>query len=163
MLFALLLCQLLLWPSCSASPPGIRGNAMDHRIVPACQQVFELRMRTDYYMYGVLTVPSPPLSRVGVPLLVRFVLNARLPTVRTSTPSGSGMFPSQAHNFPNLCAFSQKYGGLLELRRSQDETLRNIRQRRPVQFIIHFPVQSPLPLLTLVLYDNDVLCGAAGA
>lgn len=55
----------------------------------------------------------------------------------------------------------QKYGGLIELRRTPDETARDIRQRRPIQFIIHFPVQTPLPVLTMVAYDNVMLCSGS--
>lgn len=85
----------LLWPICGGSPLGIRSN--DHRIIPSCQQVFEFRMRTDYYVYGMLTVPSPPLNRFSVPLLVKFMLNTRLPTVRT-TKGETALCQSRADN-----------------------------------------------------------------
>lgn len=46
-----------------------------------CQQVFDYRVRSDHYVFGLLTVPSPPVQRRSVPLLVAFQLRARLPTV----------------------------------------------------------------------------------
>lgn len=158
-------------------PPAITGHSNsnnnnnvirneDRSIRSRCPSVFEFRVRHDYYVYGLLTIPSPPMRRLRVPLLVTFQLRARLPTVSIPSPPPPNhpeiQSPCPCIETPRICvrATLQKYGGLIELRRSQNDTVADIRQRRPIQFIIHLPLQSPLPQLTLVLFDNAVLCGS---
>lgn len=46
-----------------------------------CPHVFQYQTRNDFYNYGLLTVPSPPLNRSAVSLVAQFVLRGRLPTV----------------------------------------------------------------------------------
>ena len=36
--------------------------------------------------------------------------------------------------------------------------IQEIQQRRPIKYKIRFPVQSPLPKLTQILYNNDIVC-----
>lgn len=162
----------------TAASAAAAAAAGDRRIRSRCPGVFEFRVRQDYYIYGLLTIPSPPLRRHRVPLLVTFQLRARLPTVSgpnshhraqnrnnvappNLTPMPNTTKPILTRSFISVPA--QKYGGLIELRRSQNDTVRDIQQRRPIQFIIHLPLQSPLPQLTLVLFDNVVLCDSGGS
>lgn len=50
----------------------------------------------------------------------------------------------------------------MELLGTREDTIRDIQQYRPIKFLIHFPVQSPLPKLKLISYNNIILCGNAG-
>lgn len=57
----------------------------------------------------------------------------------------------------------QQYGGLLELQKSRNETIADILRQKPINFIINFPLQSPLPRLVFVTYDNRLICGQSGS
>lgn len=68
-------------PTSAAASQLSDRRALVQRSHIVCPQLFEYRVRSDHYLFGLLTVPSPALGRRRVPLLVAFQLRARLPTV----------------------------------------------------------------------------------
>lgn len=123
-----------------------------------CPRIFQYKTRNDFYQYGLLTVPSPPLDRPAVSLLATFSLRGRLPTVIYKHSLNKYNCNLNPLNFD----FTQQYGGLLELQRSRNETIQDILQQNPINFIINFPMQAPLPRLVFISFDNRVICGQSG-
>lgn len=50
----------------------------------------------------------------------------------------------------------------MELLGTREETIRDLQEYRPIKFLIHFPVQSPMPKLKLISYNNFIICGNTG-
>lgn len=59
-----------------------------------------------------------------------------------------------------LCP-AQTFDGRLELFYNRPTTIQHIRARRPIWYVVHFPVQSPLPQLKEIVFNQRVLCKPA--
>ncbi|KAI4495652.1 hypothetical protein M0802_008487 [Mischocyttarus mexicanus] len=51
-----------------------------------------------------------------------------------------------------------KYFGRIELFKSKDESARDIHQGRPLFYVVHFPLTSPLPVLTKLWLNGELYC-----
>lgn len=52
----------------------------------------------------------------------------------------------------------QSFDGRLELLYKRPTTIQRIRAQRPVWYVVHFPVQSPLPLIKEIVFNERLLC-----
>lgn len=59
-----------------------------------------------------------------------------------------------------FCTLQQSFDGRLELFYNRPTTIQHIRARRPIWYVVHFPVQSPLPQIKEIVFNQRVLCKA---
>ncbi|XP_034183839.2 serine protease gd isoform X1 [Osmia lignaria lignaria] len=60
-------------------------------------------------------------------------------------------------------ALPSKYVGRLELAKSREESVRAVRQGRPLMYKIHFPLRRPIPVLTGLWFNNQLICSGQRA
>lgn len=60
-------------------------------------------------------------------------------------------------HFENILIF-QKYVGAIELVGTKQAALQNIINGRPIRYIVRFPLPEPIPKLTSLVYNKQVLC-----
>ncbi|XP_014209478.1 serine protease gd-like [Copidosoma floridanum] len=101
-----------------------------------CPEYFRyFRNETTKKIMGIVEIPSPPY---GVPLHLRVTIN-----VATILPT--------------------KYTGHLELAQSRDQTIKSLQQGLPIFYKLHFPVQTPMPVVTNILLNGMEYCSGSPA
>ncbi|EFN78256.1 hypothetical protein EAI_01589 [Harpegnathos saltator] len=55
-------------------------------------------------------------------------------------------------------ALPTKYVGQLKLAQSKEDSVQAVQEGRPLLYHIHFPLRRPIPLVTEILFNNQVYC-----
>ncbi|XP_043251936.1 serine protease gd-like isoform X1 [Colletes gigas] len=84
---------------------------------------------------GRIEIPSPPKG-VALHLSIKLSIAVVLPT---------------------------KYVGRLELAQSKEQSVKAIQQGRSLKYNIHFPLRRPIPTVTALWFNNELLCSGPRA
>lgn len=57
-----------------------------------------------------------------------------------------------------LLFISQRYVGDISLAKDRQSTVNDIANGLPILYRVRFPVQNPIPKLTEIYYNNQLLC-----
>lgn len=60
--------------------------------------------------------------------------------------------------FTSLFVFFQKYVGEISLAKDRQSAVNDIANGQPILYRVRFPIQNPVPKLTAILYNDQLIC-----